>query len=105
MNSEVCYFTFAGSSIIFQTKNKLIILGEREGHVLIGPKKYMYPLNFVKHANQLYNFEAREDDIWVVTFARSGTTWTQELVWMIANDLDYVRAQRELLTARSPFFE
>lgn len=65
----------------------------------------MYPLNFVKHAENLYNFEVRDDDIWVVTFARSGTTWTQELVWMIANNLDYDGAQRQLLTTRSPFFE
>lgn len=82
-----------------------MFIGEKDGYVQVGPKKYTFPANFVKHANHFYNFQAREDDIWIVTFPRSGTTWTQELVWMIAHDLDYDGAQRELLTARSPFFE
>ena len=43
---------------------------------------------FVPVAEQLYNFELREDDIWVVTFPKSGTTWAQEMVWMLVNDVD-----------------
>ena len=30
----------------------------------------------------------RENDIWVVTFPKCGTTWTQEMVWQIANNVD-----------------
>jgi len=79
--------------------------GEKDGYVHVGPHKFTYPRTFVKHAENYYNFQAREDDIWVVTFPRSGTTWTLELVWMIAHDLDYERGQRELLGQRAPFFE
>jgi hypothetical protein len=34
-----------------------------------------------------------------------GTTWTQELVWLIANDLDYETARRIPQMQRFPFFE
>ena len=30
----------------------------------------------------------RESDIWVITYPKCGTTWTQEMVWQIANDVD-----------------
>lgn len=81
------------------------VLGEKDGYVHVGPHKFTYPQTFVKNAENFYNFEAREDDIWVVTFPRSGTTWTLELVWMISHDLDYERGQRELLGQRTSFLE
>ncbi len=34
----------------------------------------------------------------------SGTTWTQELVWLIANDCDFEGAKKKL-NDRSPFIE
>lgn len=79
--------------------------GEKDGFVQVGPKKYLFPATFRKHAEHFYNFQARPNDVWIATFPRSGTTWTQELVWMIANNLNYDGAQSELLTKRSPFFE
>ncbi|KAL0842288.1 hypothetical protein ABMA28_014426 [Loxostege sticticalis] len=47
----------------------------------------------------------RPDDIWVVTFPKSGTTWVQELVWMVANDFDYVKSSSIPLVDRFPFLE
>ncbi|XP_055694684.1 luciferin sulfotransferase [Lutzomyia longipalpis] len=79
--------------------------GEKTGFVQVGKEKWFFPSQYSSMAEKFYNFQARSDDIWVVTFPRSGTTWTQELVWMIANDLDYQGAQREPLTKRFPFFE
>merc|ERR1712025_363936 len=35
-----------------------------------------------KLAERIYNFALREDDIWVLSYPKTGTTWTTELVWM-----------------------
>ncbi|XP_011187511.2 luciferin sulfotransferase-like [Zeugodacus cucurbitae] len=79
--------------------------GERTGFVQVGPEKYFFPHKYKFEAENFYNFSSRPDDIWVATVPRSGTTWTQELVWLLANHLDFDTAKREPLTERFPFFE
>ncbi|PNF43242.1 Sulfotransferase 1C4 [Cryptotermes secundus] len=79
--------------------------GERTGFVQVGPEKWFLPRKYKAQASNFYNLEPRPDDIWVVTYPRSGTTWSQELVWLIANDLDYETSRRIPLMQRFPFFE
>ncbi|KAH8401610.1 hypothetical protein KR009_006778 [Drosophila setifemur] len=79
--------------------------GERTGFVQVGSEGYFFPHQFRDEAEKYYNFEARPDDIWIATVPRSGTTWTQELIWLLVNQLDFVEARRRPLTERFPFFE
>ncbi|XP_037932007.1 luciferin sulfotransferase-like [Teleopsis dalmanni] len=79
--------------------------GEKTGFVQVGPEKYFFPNKYKNEAKEYYNFEARSDDVWIATFPRSGTTWTQEMIWLIANNLDFDAAKSQLLTERFPFFE
>lgn len=67
--------------------------------------KWFFPSGYISNAEHYYNFQSRPDDVWITTFPRSGTTWTQELVWMIANDLDYEGSRKSPLIERFPFFE
>lgn len=71
----------------------------------VGPKKYFYQAAYAKHARRFYNFQARSDDVWIIAVPRSGTTLMQEMVWLLENNLDYERAQGEVLIKRAPLLE
>uniref|UniRef100_A0A023F737 Putative sulfotransferase n=1 Tax=Triatoma infestans TaxID=30076 RepID=A0A023F737_TRIIF len=73
--------------------------------VSVGPKKWMLPVKYEKHADKYYNFDLRSDDVWIVTYMKSGTTLTQELVWMITNNLDYEKSSKIPLLERCPFLD
>ncbi|CAG9829238.1 unnamed protein product [Diabrotica balteata] len=79
--------------------------GEKDRFLQIGPKKWLFPSGYEAEAANYYNFSIRSDDVFVVTFPRSGTTLTQEMVWLLANNLDYSTAARIPLKQRFPFFE
>ncbi|CAG4988484.1 unnamed protein product [Parnassius apollo] len=79
--------------------------GEHTGFVRVGPKGYFLPHKYKQEASNIYNMEVRPDDIFVDSYPRSGTTWTQELVWLVANDLDYETSNAIPLTERYPFLE
>ncbi|CAH0406364.1 unnamed protein product [Chilo suppressalis] len=73
--------------------------------VRIGPKGYWLPHGFTDLAPKIYNMAVRPDDIWVTTYPKSGTTLLQELVWLVANNFDYAKAEAIPLVKRFPFIE
>ncbi|XP_044584136.1 sulfotransferase 1E1-like [Cotesia glomerata] len=79
--------------------------GERTGWVQVGEKKWFFPHRYIEQQENFHHFKARVDDTWVITYPRSGTTWTQELVWLLSNNLDFDRAKKEYLADRFPFLE
>lgn len=56
-------------------------------------------------AKRIKNFQVYEDDVWVISFPKCGTTWTQEMVWLLNNDLNYEAARNLSLEERFPFLE
>ncbi|GBP28016.1 Sulfotransferase family cytosolic 1B member 1 [Eumeta japonica] len=84
---------------------KSLVVVNRDGHSYYGEHKYLLPTPYKEHADGLRDMPLRDDDIWVASFPRSGTTWTQELTWLINNDLDYDRAAASLITERYVFIE
>ncbi|KAI4501682.1 hypothetical protein M0802_003017 [Mischocyttarus mexicanus] len=89
-----------------KTKELLeLFKGERTGWVMVGPKKYLFPYRYIEQGEGFYNFKARSTDVWVISHPRSGTTLTQELVWLLSNNLDYKTARTKYLSERFPFLE
>ncbi|XP_077991688.1 sulfotransferase 1B1-like [Glandiceps talaboti] len=62
-----------------------------------------YVRNDVKEA--VRNFECREDDVFVVTYPKSGTTWAIELVSLIMNNADTEYNLSMVQMARVPVLE
>ncbi|XP_037941830.1 luciferin sulfotransferase-like [Teleopsis dalmanni] len=57
---------------------------------------------FLKAVNEM---EVRDDDVWLITLPKCGTTWMQELVWLVLNNFDFESAKQEHLELRSRFLE
>lgn len=69
------------------------------------PIHCIMPSKYRLYADRIRNLTVYEDDVWVVTFPKAGTTWTQEMVWLIDRDLDYHTASTVNLNERSVFLE
>ncbi|XP_049816285.1 luciferin sulfotransferase-like [Schistocerca nitens] len=76
-----------------------------KGSVRVYPSGCILQKHFKQYAMEIKKFKVYPDDIWVISYPKSGTTWTQEMVWLIENNLDFVTARRTLQRDRFPFFE
>lgn len=52
--------------------------------------------------NSIFNYKADKNDVWICSFPKSGTTWAQEMVWLIQSGFDFDGAKEKLLFQRSP---
>lgn len=55
------------------------------------------PDKYKSCVDELENFEIRPDDIFSITFPKSGSTWSQEMIWLLNNDLNYEAAKQKFL--------
>lgn len=86
------------------------VIQEKEGEffaprqaLIHGVRLSFYAPNIDKDFERdLSRFETRSEDIYVVSFPKSGTTWVQEIVWQILND---GKISEERVESRYPFLE
>ncbi|XP_053664882.1 luciferin sulfotransferase-like [Anopheles marshallii] len=69
------------------------------------PPAHCYTNRFQQHEKDLLDIEVFPDDVWVASYPKSGTTWCQEMVWLICNDLNFQAARAESLRTRFPFLD
>lgn len=69
------------------------------------PEPCCLDTRYQKLDQRIKDMEIKPDDVWLVTYPKSGTTWCQEMIWLICNDLDYEKAATVKLHARFPFLE
>ncbi len=60
---------------------------------------------YEQYAERLKNFKVRKDDIWLISYPKSGTTWSQEMVWLLGSNLNYDKAKEIKQYLRFPFIE
>lgn len=68
-------------------------------------KKMVILEKYRKMAKRIREMEVYDDDIWVISFPKCGTTWTQEMVWLLNNNLNFTEAKKVNLLQRFPFLE
>ena len=77
-------------------------------HVISSPMEVNMPAFFVKSGvhERIWNLKPREDDIWLVTYPKCGTTMSQELLWQMSRgcNINSEESKTQLFT-RSPFLE
>lgn len=69
------------------------------------PEPVCLSRRYERIAQTVKNMEVRPDDVWIVTYPKSGTTWTQELIWLVCNGLDFQTAKDVSIDARFPFID
>lgn len=69
------------------------------------PQPCCLPVRFRNIQQRIESMEVRQDDIWVVSYPKSGSTWTQEMLWLICNNLNYETAKSIKLPIRYQFLE
>lgn len=58
-----------------------------------------------KDIERIKNFKVQEDDVFLCGFPRSGTTFTQEMIWLITHDFDFEKANLIDCYNRAQWFE
>ena len=80
-------------------------VGFKNGFLRINPPGFIYPSEIQNYLERLRKFEVRDDDTWICTFPKCGTTWTQEMVWCLMNNLDFKTAKTIDLDERMIYME
>ena len=75
-----------------KSKERLLQLnGYESTDIKIEPGNWTLPCAI--ELEKIKNFPVYHDDVWVVTLPKCGTTWMQELTWLIMNDVDIEKSK------------
>lgn len=51
------------------------------------------------------NFSIRKDDIWIMSYPKTGTTLLSELITVLLSGMDFEKLEKTSLNVRSPYLE
>ncbi|XP_031348356.1 sulfotransferase family cytosolic 1B member 1-like [Photinus pyralis] len=75
------------------------------GFIEVGPFNNLMISEYESVYEEIKQFPIHDDDIFVVGYPKSGTRWTEEMVWLICNDFNYGKAKEVDLINRFPTLE
>lgn len=79
--------------------------GRRDHFIEVNPGRVVMPKRFADLGDSIRALPVRSDDVWLMSFPRAGSTWAQELIWLLGNNLDYEAARNQLQQVRTPLLE
>ncbi|XP_034944435.1 luciferin sulfotransferase-like [Chelonus insularis] len=80
------------------------MFGVKSSFLSVEPSGCIIPPHFVFLATKIRDMEVYDDDVWMVSYPRTGSHWAQEMVWCIGNDYNYEKTKVPLLI-RNPLLE
>ncbi|CAH0401653.1 unnamed protein product [Chilo suppressalis] len=80
------------------------MFGKKDSMTIVNPSRTLLPADYIKIGQDILEMEVLEDDVWMCSYPRTGSTWCQEMVWLIGHDLDYEGA-KSLQQIRCPLVE
>lgn len=77
--------------------------GYKQGMLKLLPEGWLIPTAYLNFEKRIYNFEFKSSDVVLMTMPKSGTTWTQEILWTMMHNpnLDNPKAKTDIMS-RSP---
>jgi len=80
--------------------------GYTRGLIRLQPGGWFFPKAFTAFADRYYNFLWKPSDVCIMTYAKCGTTWMQEIIWSMRNNPNLDNPMhKEPLFVRSPFLD
>lgn len=77
---------------------------KKECFIEVLPGHVVVPRKFTDIAEFIRELPIYEDDVWMISYPRTGSTWAQEMVWLLGNRLDFEGA-KQMQQLRSPLIE
>ncbi|EDW67338.1 luciferin sulfotransferase [Drosophila virilis] len=68
------------------------------------PDQLIIPRKYVELGESISNLPVYEDDVWMVSYPRTGSTWALEMVWLLGHQLDFEAAKQDV-RMRAPLIE
>ncbi|XP_063238071.1 luciferin sulfotransferase-like [Bacillus rossius redtenbacheri] len=81
-----------------------LMFGRANSLVMVHPGRVLMPPEYQDIGERISQLQVRPDDVWLVSYPRTGSTWAQEMVWLIGHDLDFQGA-KQLQQIRTPLLE
>jgi hypothetical protein len=66
---------------------------------------FVLPDTLVENLEKIQKMEIYSDDIWLICMPKTGSTFLQEMIWLLENNLDFERAKSESIITRYPTLE
>jgi hypothetical protein len=101
--AQYTFYTFEETSLTYGSY-KLIRVKSLDPKWKDSPA-FVFPESFISNSEINKRFEIFPDDIWLMCYPKTGSTWTQEMIWLLNNDLDFEAAKSTLEKARFLFYE
>lgn len=79
--------------------------GVKDAFLEFNPGHCVLPPWHVKIVQQILDAPVYEDDVWLLSYPRTGSTWCQEMIWLIGNNLDFDNAKNTIQQIRAPLLE